>query len=192
MKFKDNEAIKVLFRESDGRLWSCHGGSYEWTLGEWTPEVPELKLGVQGYHLTRNPQAWWWRDPRTHAFLAEYKDPVDGQFDDSWKSRVSVGSCRLMRELTDTELAESRVFLRGSHRVANTGLNGQVLVGGSAEVEVSGNSWVEAFGTARILASGNSRVSVADKVKVTSVPGVLIFPAIGFSGEILGGGYVAP
>ena len=192
MRFNDNQAVKVLFRESDGSLWSCHGGDFQWKLGEWSPEVPEPKLGFCGYHITKNPQAWWWRDTRTVAFLCEYHGNIDGDFQDSWKSRVAVGSCKLIRELTDTELGSMRVFVRGSHNVANTGLNGQVLVGGTAKVTASGNSWVEAFGKAEILASGSTRVSVSDSVSVTAGEGVLIFPVIGFKGVIRGGGYISP
>lgn len=191
MKFNDNEAVKVLFREPDGSLWSCHGGDFQWTLGEWTPEVPDPKLGVSGYHITKNPQGWWWRDTRTVAFLCEYLGNVDGKFEDSWKSRVAVGSCRLIRELTDGELGSMGVFMKGTHKVANTGINGQVLVGGTAKVEAV-NAWVEAYGKAVVTASGSSRLTVADEVIAHTTPGVMIFPVIGFKGQIHGGGYISP
>ena len=100
---------KVLI---DGK--SCHGGYMEWSLpvdgksGEQHQTDGEISICNRGLHLTSDPARWW--RPGCKVYLAE-PGPISGSLDD----KIVSCSARLLKELTDAELSELKIFTSGTH-----------------------------------------------------------------------------
>lgn len=181
MNLEPNQAIKVLeVNPKDGSLWSCHGGDFKWnhpTLkadgtwkpGRWTKPVLDPYLCYKGYHLTDDPVGWW-TGPNLRAFLVEYDGKVDQSYywglNSSWSSKdrkIAVETCRLLRPLTDKELAGYNVFTKGRHVFSGT----ECVVKGTATVEVE-DCDVLALENSKVVARGESRVRAHDNSRITS------------------------
>lgn len=167
----------------------------QWVPGEWTTPV-QPGLGVSGYHLTDDPVRWWsvvHQDTDQQIYIAETRGKVDGcagigPFD------VAVESARLLRPLTDEELADLNV-IRSDNRGKKDPLNLAVVTGGElfcgdvgtlhafnrGGVNLSGHisgcvnlyqhSRATIRGSGFVHAMGDSTVSVFGAVKVQAVHG---------------------
>src|SRR5690348_10891625 len=95
----------------DGK--SCHGGSMKWSLpdgdapGEWHEVPGALAPCSRGLHLTDAP-AWWWKNGAA-AFLVE-AEGVEGECSDATDHKVVARRVRLLRQLSEKELAALNVF----------------------------------------------------------------------------------
>ena len=161
----------------DGKSW--HGGEHtwslptqgadgEWTPGEWTPRVaPEVC--EKGWHLTTEPARWWSADAGVACYLAEHDGAVSGNGGD----KVSCERVRLLRPLTEDELAAVGIYTRGEHAVSG----GIVWAWGSATVRARGPATVWAWGSARVHVGEQSAVIAmrgAGLVLTRSDEGVII------------------
>src|SRR5947207_13377532 len=97
---------------------SCHGGSMKWSLpdgdkpGDWHEVPGKISLCSNGLHLTSRPIAWWKHG--AEAYLAEV-----GEIFGRDKDKIVTNRARLLRRLTDDELATFRIFRAGEHRVVD-------------------------------------------------------------------------
>ena len=153
MHFEQNQALKALI---NGRSWN--GGDHQWSLpkqaadgswtpGEWTPRrrvSMTAKHGhrdgatITGWYLTRDLVAWWQHGEKhaTDAYLVEWRGDAVKHGD-----KIGVEECRLLRPLTDDELASLGVYRSGTHAEIAAG---KAWVGGTAVVErVTGSGRVE-------------------------------------------------
>jgi hypothetical protein len=111
---------------------SCHGEEPTWSLptangpGSW-------QTCEQGFSLTREPVKWY--VPRCTVYLAECRD-------------TNFRECRLIRSLTDAELADLRIYVRGEHRLDS----GVGVVVGSAMVTAYDFAMATAYDSARVKA----------------------------------------
>src|SRR5690606_32824707 len=149
---------------------SCHGGDAEWSLpkqredgtwepGEWMPKIRgPLELCANGYHLTREP-ARWWREG-AECYVAEWDGEHVGDGDGG--DKIAVRRCRLLRKLSNGELAALRIFADGRHVVTG----GFAVASGSALVEARDSARVWAFGSARVEAFGSARVEAFGSARV--------------------------
>lgn len=102
----------------------------QWVPGAWMPSV-EPDLGVSGYHLTDDPVRWWGvvhRDVDQRVYLVQTRGKSEAGIAGA-SLDVAVESARLLRPLTDEELADLNVIHSGTHgREAPMGL--AVVTGG--------------------------------------------------------------
>ena len=166
MELLKNQGIKVL---RSGASW--HGGSHVWSLphsqpdgtvtpGEWTPAVTP-RLCSSGWHLTTEPARWWGVETTVRAYLAEWDGAVarvEGE------DKFAAERCRLLRELTQDELATCGVFLSGEHEVRA----GFAWASGSSTVRAYDSSTVRAYDSSTVRASGSSTVTASGSSTVTA------------------------
>ena len=52
----------IFYKVLDDDMRSMHGGTYRWTVGEWTPEV-EIDPCLSGYHVCQESDLVYWLGP---------------------------------------------------------------------------------------------------------------------------------
>ena len=67
MSYTGDQLYKVL---GPGRR-SCHGGSHTWPIGEWAPELENIRACERGYHLVTAAQLPQWVKTNGVVWLAE-------------------------------------------------------------------------------------------------------------------------
>mgnify|MGYP000166765970 CR=1 FL=1 len=179
-------AYKILKNGS-----SCHGGIFTWSLpvlkkdgtytpGSWTPKR-RAEVCTEGWHLTRVPGDWWSLDDGYEVYVAEYRGETNTLVGLS-KSKFAVQQCRLLRPLTNKELAKHGIFREGVHDIQRGGSGrkvffasgtarltvreGSVTVGGEATVSIFDTVSCQAYGKSRVHAWDNSVVFAEGNVKV--------------------------
>jgi hypothetical protein len=160
---------KVL--NAEGR--SFHGGDFQFSLpkdgnpGDWHEVEGEVVLCQNGFHLTDDPASWWGVAAR--CFLVE-SEGVVGDCKGSDR-KCAAKKVRLIRELTNAELAEVRIFKEGAHTVSEGATywaydSATVRASGSATVEASGSATVRAYDSATVRASGSATVEASGSATV--------------------------
>ena len=168
-------AEKLYKTLRNGRSW--HGGEHEWSLptqgadetwtpGEWTPRVTP-RVCSEGWHLTTEPARWWSADEGVACYLAEHDGAVSRS---EGEDKIACERVRLLRPLTEDELAAVGIYTRGEHKVSS----GSAWASGSATVEAwdtatvraSGSATVEASGSAAVRASGSATVRASGSATV--------------------------
>ena len=140
---------KVLL---DGKWF--HGGDFQWSLpengkpGKWHSVEGDLKMCERGFHLTDNPQKWW--DRNAKCYEDEYKDALEPQDD-----KICVRKVRLVRELTEDDLAKFQIFYSGTHEVTS----GKALAYDFSQVTASGSSQVRAYNSSQVRAYDSSTIT---------------------------------
>ena len=156
-----------------GRSW--HGGEHAWSLptqgpdgawtpGEWTPRVTP-DVCSSGWHLTTEPARWWSTDAGVVCYLAEHDGAVSRR---EGGDKVACERVRLLRPLTEDELAAVGIFTRGEHAVSGSVVawasgSATVRASGSATVRASGSATVEAWGSATVEAWGSAKVHAGEQ-----------------------------
>ena len=147
---------KVLL---DGK--SCHGSNMEWSLptkskpGKWHKIELPLRQYVNGFHLTKDPSAWW----KPGATCYEVEVGGEALDYDTFNNKICVEKVRLIKPVTNDELINLfnlHNFTDGEHEV-KTGL---VYASGSASVRASGSASVTAYGSASVTAYDSALISV--------------------------------
>ena len=147
---------------------SCHGGDLRWSLpkregetwmpGEWHEVEGDLERCSNGLHLTSDPARWW--KPNCEIFLVEAED-FDGDEDED--AKVVARRVRLLRQLSDEELIDLRIFRSGQHQATG---DKAYVASGSASVRASGSASVRASGSASVRASDSASVEASDSASV--------------------------
>ena len=176
-------AEKLYKTLRNGRSW--HGGEHEWSLptqgadetwtpGEWTPRVTP-RVCSEGWHLTTEPARWWSADEGVACYLAEHDGAVSRS---EGEDKIACERVRLLRPLTEDELAAVGIYTRGEHKVSSGSAwasgsatveawdSATVRASGSATVEASGSAAVEASGSATVRASGSATVRASGSATV--------------------------
>lgn len=176
----------VFYKLLDGDMKSCHGGEFQWELGKWYECYGPAITCVSGFHLTPIIPDWA-TSAAKRVFIAEvdWDSPVDVSqiFKDS-ASKISVKRCKLVRELTNQEIAEHGVIIRApsGNEGATFASTPYTRVSGGAKAVVHDCSrFVHLTGGAEcsgsdgiIRASGNSTVDArGDTVVVAATNGVI-------------------
>ena len=161
-------AEKLYKTLCNGRSW--HGGEHAWSLptqgadgtwtpGEWTPRVTP-RVCSEGWHLTSEPARWWSADEGVACFLAEHDGAVSRR---DGEDKIACERVRLLRPLTEDELATVGIYTRGSHDASGRAV---VWASGSATVQAWDSATVEAWGSATVEASGSATVRAWDSATV--------------------------
>jgi hypothetical protein len=151
---------------------SCHGGALKWSLptqtatgkwrpGAWAEVVGDIVLCSNGLHLTDDPARWWVTGAECYEVEAE---GVVGSCDADPNRKVAARRVRLVRALSDADLADLRVLRFGEHEI-KTGI---VAVDRSAQVTACGSAQVTACDSAQVTACGSAQVTACDSAQVTA------------------------
>ena len=141
---------------------SCHGSTMEWSLptksrpGKWHKVELPLRRCENGFHLTKDPCAWW----KPGATCYEVEVGGEALDYDTYNNKICVEKVRLVRPVTNDELISLfglHNFTEGEHTV-KTGL-----------VYASGSASVTASGSALISIRGNYSKSVIVTLEAESV-----------------------
>ena len=170
---------KVLSGPAEGPLdQSCSGGALTWSLptlkedgitsepGSWhsvpTSEDQPLQLCRHGLHLTWDPVQWWPTDGRMAAVYEAEADEVGDSTEKD--AKVVTGKARLLRRVSNDELAKLNIFLDGQHTINS----GRAIAAGTAKVKACNNSTVKACGNSTVIAYHNSTVKACGNSTVTA------------------------
>jgi hypothetical protein len=149
---------------------SQNGGSLKWDLpkegqpGKWH-EVQAVSMCSKGLHLTTDPVQW--RKPNCRVFEVEaegFETKDDGSVSFSGDKCVA-RRARLLRELSDAELADVGIIRFGEHAAKG---EKRVIVEGSAQVTAYDSAKVTAYDSAQVTATGSAKVTATGSAKVTA------------------------
>src|ERR1700677_3203555 len=111
-KAKTKLLYKVLV---NGR--SCHGGTFKWSLpskgkpGKWHSIKSKVQVCSIGFHLTDDPTKWF---DKKNAVI--YVAEGSGK-SETLEDKTAFEKARLIRKLSDVELARLQIFKTGTHTV---------------------------------------------------------------------------
>ncbi len=120
-----------------------------WVPGDWHEVSGRIVVCSRGLHLTTDPQRWM--QSGATVYLAEGAGASDAEGD-----KIAFARARLLRPLTDDELAALRIFVSGAHQVSD----GAAWASGSATVRASDSATVEAYGSATVRAWNSAVVTL--------------------------------
>jgi hypothetical protein len=158
---------KKLYKVLSAKGGSQNGGTMQWSLpadgkpGAWHEE-PEAIMCSQGLHLTSEPPRWWKAGCRVFEVEAEDLQELDGVI--CWEGdKVVARKVRLIRELSNIELADVGIFRQGYHEVRG---GRYVIAEGSSHVKAFDSSQVTAYDSSQVAAYGLSQVTAYDSSHV--------------------------
>jgi hypothetical protein len=150
----------------------CGDRSYDGEKRTWslpTADGPgEWQTSRQGFHLTRDPAKWF--RPSSAVYLAEYRNRLVGPDDPEDPDEIFVRECRLIRPLTEAELAALRIYFDGDHELTE----GACVASGGARVTVSGSATVTAYDSATVTAYGSAKVAATGSASVTAYDSAIV------------------
>ena len=130
-----------------------------WTPGEWSEIGGPIVKCQSGLHGTDEPARWWVDGAECYAVESE---GVVGSLDDDLDRKIVCRRMRLLRRLTDAELAALNIYRDGQRTVTS----GIVIVERRATVEAWGSAAVRASGSAAVRASGSATVEASGSATV--------------------------
>jgi hypothetical protein len=164
---------KKLYKVLSATGESQNGGALKWSLpgpngpGEFH-EVPAVLICNRGLHLTAEPARWWKANSRVFEVEAEHFGEQinwDGKRTKWHEDKVVAQRVRLVRELSESELASVGIFKSGYHEVKENKL---YIAEGSAQVTANGSAKVTAYGSAQVTANDSAQVTANDSAQVTA------------------------
>ena len=132
--------------------------------GKWHRVTGELRICSNGLHVTNKPVIWF--DERCGNEV--YEVEIRGERQDEGDDKLCVRSVRLLRRLSDADLASVNIFRTPGEHVVKDGV---AKASGSATVTASGSATVTAYDSATVTAYGSATVTASGSATVTSLYG---------------------
>lgn len=96
-KFLANKGFLKFYKVLDEDNKSMCGGTYTWTLGEWTDYIHDTHMCHKGYHATIDPLGWIFGSDKSRIYECSLKNITAASGD-----KVVASSACLDKELTDS------------------------------------------------------------------------------------------